>query len=116
MTEPATLASLLDPEPERWGFRGDPELWQRMRAYFRETPLPADAQVLEDLVRDAFQVLTGHSLDAHEDPYVKDFDTGGLSGGRISLRFWRDGALPLLCRRLEAARRADPAPPRDRLH
>lgn len=103
MSEQMMLESLFEPEPEHWGLRGDPHLWRRMHAFFRETALPDSPEILEDLVRDAFQVLSGHALDEGEDFYVEDFDTGGPSAGRVSVRFWRETALPLLRSRLATA-------------
>ena len=87
-----------------------------MKVFFRDTPLPSDARGLDDLVRDAFRVLSGHSLDETEDFQVDDFETGGPSSGRIHLRFWREFALPELQRRWAAARRDLEPPDRDRLH
>jgi molybdenum cofactor cytidylyltransferase len=115
MPENVTLGSLFDPEPEKWGFRGDPHLWRRMREFFRDTALPASAEILEALVSDAFQVLSGHPFDETEDFYVEDFDTGGMSAGRISIRFWHQNALALLRRRFDAASRGSGRPSRDRL-
>ena len=115
MSKKVMLGSLFDPEPEHWGFRGDPHLWRRMREFFRDTTLPASREILEDLVRDAFQVLSGHPFDETKDFYVEDFDTGGMSAGRISIRFWHQHALVLLRKRFDAASRASGRPSRDRL-
>jgi hypothetical protein len=39
----ATMADLFEPEPGRWGLRGDPHLWRALRDYVGDQDIPASA-------------------------------------------------------------------------
>jgi hypothetical protein len=98
---PATVSALFDPEPERWGLRGDPYLWRALREHLAGTRLPRSAEELTGLLHAAFRDLTG--IDIASDPapmaYHEEYAHGGMSSGMISLDTWRKGLFPLLAER-----------------
>lgn len=96
-----TIASLFEERPFRWGLRGDPFLWQEMRAHFDEIPLPASTRELAELIEAAFALLTGHPLSESEPFFIERFSHGGMSSGMVSPEFWRDKAIPMLQERFD---------------
>ena len=98
------IASLFDPTPIRWGLRGDPYLWDELRANFSAIPLPASAKALQDLLETAFEALTDTPITTDKEILVIErLAHGGMSSGGVSLRFWRDTAIPLLINRYNNA-------------
>ncbi len=94
-----TLEDLFQPAPTGWGLRGDPMLWQDMRAVLTGRPLPASAPELRDLLEQSFAVLTGHRIDTGQNPLkitAYKRPAGGMSNGMVSPEFWRETAIPLI--------------------
>ena len=100
MSVASTIASLFSPRPWQWGLRGDPYLWDEMRAYFGDTPLPEHSEALQTLLEAAFEALTGSPLNSEKDHiFVARLAHGGMSSGGVSFQFWRETAMPLLIER-----------------
>jgi hypothetical protein len=99
------LAELFDPEPARWGLRGDPHVWRALRCHVDGRDVPASADEVIDLLYAAFREVTGVDLAADGAPsaYREQFAHGGMSSGMISLDTWRDRLMPLLAERARAA-------------
>ncbi len=93
------IATLFEKSPIQWGLRGDPNLWQAMQTHFAQTPLPADAHTLIQLLEHAFVTLTDHPIITEKHFFIAQFAHGGMSSGLISPTFWRETAVPLLCNR-----------------
>jgi hypothetical protein len=94
-----TIDDLFQPAPTGWGLRGDPVLWQEMRAVLAGRPLPASARELRELLEQSFAVLTGHRIGTTDrslkiTAYKKS--AGGMSNGMVSPEFWRETAIPLI--------------------
>ncbi len=100
-----SLVDLFHPEPVQWGLRGDPFLWREMRDALREHPRPSNEVEWLALLRATWVQLLGDAPIRNETAYVERFASGGMSSGQVSLAFWRDTALPLLCRRYSDATR-----------
>lgn len=92
----STIGQLFEEEPIRWGLRGDPFLWRKMRDHFSDVPLPANAAELEKMIAEGFFELSGQPMSYSENFRVNEFAHGGMSSGAICPEFWRDSALPLL--------------------
>jgi hypothetical protein len=92
------LADCFDLRHLQWGLRGDPHVWRMLRDRLCDLATPHD--VLGVLLED-FEAVTGVDLraDESEQVYREEFDHGGMSGGAISLRWWRDKAIPLMTQR-----------------
>lgn len=97
----ATMAELFDPEPERWGLRGDPHLWRAFRDHLDDRDIPASPAGVAGLLYDAFMDIVGVDLAGHPESsvYREGFAHGGMSSGMISLDTWRDRLIPLLTER-----------------
>ncbi|MCB1642318.1 MAG: hypothetical protein KDI37_11340 [Xanthomonadales bacterium] len=95
----STIADLFQPEPVRWGLRGDPYLWQEMAEHFRQAPLPTDLRDLAQQLVDAFEQLTGQSLSTVGNLHLPRHAHGGMSSGGIATQHWREQLLPLLLSR-----------------
>ena len=91
-----TVALLFGETPQQWGLRGDVHLWREMRERFESVPLPPDPSALDGLLAEAFESLTGCSIESDGYCFVKRLDHGGMSGGCVSPPWWRGTALPLL--------------------
>ncbi|GAA2653198.1 hypothetical protein [Paractinoplanes durhamensis] len=98
-----TAADLFDPEPEVWGLRGDPWVWQAMRDHLGDTYLPPTLGEVERMLYAAFNRLVGVDLASEMDPsvYRPEFAHGGLSSGHVHMETWRAALIPLLIDRAD---------------
>ena len=99
-----SMGNVFVPEPKQWGLRGDPHLWEAMRRYFDDTPLPANVRTLEQLISQAFSDLTGQDITNAEDFHLEQFAHGGMSSGYISPNFWQKQGMDTLIRNWETHR------------
>ncbi|EAQ47309.1 hypothetical protein MED193_18989 [Roseobacter sp. MED193] len=101
------LSDLFTPFPEKFGLRGDPYLWGMMAARLNYSWLNEDEDEplsLEGEIKRAFRELTGQNWDDAPDEFqVEALNHGGMSGGWISMDWWRRTGLPLLRDRFDAA-------------
>jgi hypothetical protein len=93
-----SLADCFDLRHRQWGLRGDPHLWELLRERLSGLATPPD--VLGAL-QEAFAGATGVDLrsDESEQVHLDELDHGGMSGGTVSLDWWRRKAIPLMTRR-----------------
>jgi hypothetical protein len=98
------VADLFEPEPPRWGLRGDPWVWQAMRDHLSGTYLPPSLAEAEAMLYAAFNRLVGVNLatEIAASVYRPEFAHGGVSSGQIHLDTWRAELLPLLIDRARA--------------
>ena len=105
------LSALFDPEPARWGLRGDPYLWRALRERLAGTDLPASLSEVTTILHTAFTQLAGANLtgetlsSVHREQYAH----GGMSSGMISLEAWREDLMPVLLERASQLLRGLPA-------
>ena len=92
------VADLFDPEPEQWGLRGDPWVWQALRDHLGESYLPPSIGEVEAMLYTAFNRLVAVDLATETAPsvYPDAFAHGGMSSGQVHLETWRAVLLPLL--------------------
>ncbi len=94
------ISSLFEQRPNRWGLRGDPYLWEEMETNFIAAPLPETADQLKVRLEAEFESLTGIPLSSEQEfIFIERLAHGGMSSGGVSLRFWRETAIPLLIER-----------------
>ena len=95
------LSALFDPEPSRWGLRGDPYLWRALREYLSDQDVPASASEAVALLHAAFSELAGVDLATEQASslYLEQYAHGGMSSGMISLDTWRQQLMPMLTER-----------------
>lgn len=101
------IASIFQPEPQRWGLRGDPKLWQYLHEHFVqfEVDLPCQPKLFVDECLKIITHLIGKSPQLGQSYYVELFASPhvGMSSGWISGEFWLETAIPLLVDRLKRA-------------
>ena len=73
-----------------------------MQSVLGEYPVPPSSEAMKELLERTFEELVGVPVTSTADPYVERYAHGGMSSGRVSMKFWRDTALPLLLRRSQA--------------
>jgi hypothetical protein len=107
------VTALLEPQPGRWGLRGDPHLWEALRLHLAEEDMPDTVDAVMRLVHGAFGELTGVDLasDHEEMVYREQYAHGGMSSGWISLTTWREDLMPLIAARAAAVVRRAPDGP-----
>ncbi|OLU14783.1 hypothetical protein BVH01_16900 [Pseudomonas sp. PA1(2017)] len=99
-----SLSDLFQTEPISWGCRGDPYLWQEMSEVLATQPLPPSEAQLAEILEATFERLVGLPTSAEVSTvFVERHAHGGMSSGHISLKFWRETAVPLLLARYHAA-------------
>jgi RimJ/RimL family protein N-acetyltransferase len=98
------MSALFEPEPGRWGLRGDPHLWHALRLRLAEEDMPGTVDDAMSLVRAAFAELAGADLDSgrEEMVYREQYAHGGRSSGWVSLTTWREQLMPLIAGRAAA--------------
>ncbi|MFB7254848.1 hypothetical protein [Streptomyces nojiriensis] len=95
------MAELFDPEPKRWGLRGDPYVWRALRDHLSGTDVPESVGEAVRLLRAAFSELVGTDLadEPASSVYQEPYAHGGMSSGMVSLDAWRERLIPLLAER-----------------
>ena len=95
----SNVSIIFTPEPDQWGLRGDPFLWQLLKERYQAVELPYPPNVAD---------LTGELPEPGKHYYVDQFAKThvGMSTGWISGDFWQATAIPLLMERLEQANRS----------
>jgi hypothetical protein len=98
------LADLFDPEPARWGLRGDPYVWRAMRDHLAGAYLPPSVGEVMRMLYTAFERVVAVDLETSAEPsvYRAEFAHGGMSSGYVSLDAWRTRLMPLLIDRAQA--------------
>ena len=96
-----TVAIIFKERPKRWGYRGDPYLWDDLEQIFNEINVPVDGENFKEKIYLSIEQCTGQRIEEGEDIDVEMYNHRGLSSGKISHAFWCDIAIPLLVKRLE---------------
>jgi hypothetical protein len=98
-----TVAEIFEIHPEHWGLRGDPYLWEDLKEFFSNIPLPYSVERFKKSFHIFYKLTSGYEIKAGEKFYIPGYDEGGMSGGMIHSSFWLEEGLPLLISRLEEA-------------
>jgi len=97
-----TISKLFENEPANWGLRGDPFLWEEMKAKLDLITMPATRTDLEHILHTTIIELTERSWDNRDPIFVARYDHGGMSSGMVCPEFWRDTVIPLVVSRYHA--------------
>lgn len=93
------LSELFEEEPDKYGLRGDPYLWDYYKQFFSNIEFPySETHFCDDIYR-LFVDITGEQLRPDTKVYVNEFCGGGMSSGYVSGAFWINEAIPLLVER-----------------
>lgn len=107
------VAKIFDKDPEcGWGLRGDPYLWNLLRAKMGSGVPPKSVEEFKTMVEQIYEKTTGVSVSntqqlsvaGEEEDFVPMFkDIGfGASAGWISRVTWRERIIPILIERFKA--------------
>lgn len=92
-------SELFEPEPENWGLRGDPFLWQEMKEYFGDKEIPDTKEAFEYSLIKYCSDRCKVDFNTAENVYIEDFANGGFSSGEVCCTWWRYTGFPLLLSR-----------------
>ena len=93
------VGRLFGDEPNQWGLRGDPYLWQELRQAFEKEGVPALTADFNNRLNELYQRLIGEELGLSENVYIERYPPAGMSGGMVSSKFWKDIGFKLLLQR-----------------
>ena len=93
------ISDIFSEGPIQWGLRGDPHLWNELRKWLSGKEIPHSKEGFEALLETGFLEITGVPVSSDEDIFIERFNTGGMSGGYVNPKFWREKAIPLLVSR-----------------
>ena len=90
------MREIFKKEPSHWGLRGDPHLWHELENYMSSAKQPENEQEFENLIKEAFKILTGEELAPNKEVFIKRYDSGGMSSGFVDTNFWMKVGFVLL--------------------
>ena len=93
------MIELFQLNPNQWGLRGDPFLWEDLKNYFLDKELPKTKVALESLIRQTFKEFVSEDIDSGKMVYIEKYSQGGMSSGKIDCNFWLKKLLPLFLER-----------------
>lgn len=93
------LSELFEEEPEKYGLRGDPYLWDYYKQFFSDIEFPYSEVAFCDDMYTLFEEVTGEQLEPDIKIYVNAFAGNGMSSGYVSGEFWSNEAIPMLVKR-----------------
>ncbi len=96
-----TVAEIFEIHPEHWGLRGDPHLWEDLKEFFSNMPLPYSIARFTENFNIFYKLVSGYEIKMGEKFYIPGYDKGEVSGGMIHSSFWLTKGLPILVERLE---------------
>lgn len=110
LNEVETLVTIFDKDPQcGWGLRGDPYLWNLLRAKVGSGVPPNTAEEFKATIEEVYKKTTGVSVsdtghlseDGNEEDFVSLFNEvgDGESCGWISRAKWRNEIIPILLKR-----------------
>ena len=98
------LRDTVEPEPDQWGLRGDPYLWQELKEQLGMAPAPDTEQELVALLGRTIKGLLGEPFTMDGQYFVDRFAHGGMSSGWVSGEWWLVKGIPLLVKRRRSTR------------
>ena len=102
-TNKRSLSDIFQEEPNRgWGARGNPCFWEYLEERAKKKEIPMTTDELEHWIKEEHLKLTGTEMTMKSDVFVKAFDHGGMSSGRVTGDWWLEIGIPLLMERLNS--------------
>lgn len=89
-----TIADIFQEEPLKWGLRGDPILWAKLKGLSEFLRLPETRSDLELKLGDMFKLVTNHDLGLCDEFHLFDCGSSGMSSGFIDGKTWRQEIFP----------------------
>lgn len=93
----SVVANTIFKEPTQWGLRGDPQMWDALKEFaLKSNPDNFMNAILSEFDR---IIETGEKDDSAA--FIKEFATGGMTSGCVSLDWFNETGFPLLKERYE---------------
>src|SRR3989338_1449962 len=92
-----------EPIGYQWGLRGDPHFWEILKTHYSQLPKPVANQeeFLAEFEKVSVEYCGANILTSAENMLsVKNIPRGGMSGGWICQKYWKNTAVPELLKRL----------------
>jgi hypothetical protein len=89
------------------GLRGDPHMWQYLKDKLSDLETNASLSEFKATLESHFYKLLfydGQRFTEGGDVFISSFPKVGMSGGFISINWWIETGIPLLCERYEEYR------------
>lgn len=92
------IETIFYEQPFQWGLRGDPHLWENLKevlGHLKADLKPEDFNKILDVKFNEIIDKEGEIV-SKDEVYFKKYPPYGMSGGVVSLVWWRNIGLPLL--------------------
>ena len=92
------LEQLFEEQPQQWGLRGDPFLWEKLKDHLKTQNEEFNTLQFEECISNYIECFVNENGQKVNDDivFVESFPAEGMSGGRISLQWWNDKGIPFL--------------------
>jgi hypothetical protein len=98
MKEKRCIKELFENKPIQWGFRGDPEMWDKLKTSFGNIENNFSSIEFENELKNHFHqiIKTEGKMSSNNTVRFENFSQKGMSGGFISIEWWEEIGLPLI--------------------
>lgn len=95
------IEEIFKDEPSQWGLRGDPYMWRELKNAFSDLTENLSQSGFEKELEKRFKSIMQQEgkQTSNKTVWFKKFPQLGMSGGTISLEWWKEMGLPLIKRR-----------------
>lgn len=97
------INDIFEKEPGGWGYRGDPHMWDELKNSFVGLTNDLSQEEFEKKLENRFNEIIEQKGEIISKEIVRfeSFPQHGMSGGAISLMWWKEVGLPLIKQKYE---------------
>ena len=70
------ISVIFEQEPNTWGLRGDPHLWDELKIWLLNHEIPYSSEKFTKLLEKGFEELVGKSISEEGSIYIKNVQLG----------------------------------------
>lgn len=93
----SVVANTIFKKPTQWGLRGDPQMWDALK----EFALKSNPDKFMNAILSEFNRIIENGEKNDRVVFIKEFATGGMTSGSVSLDWFNKTGFPLLKERYE---------------
>jgi len=92
------IKQIFDEEPFQWGLRGDPYLWEKLKEELSKIKTDVTLEDFNKILDKKFNEIINKDgkVISKDEVYFEKYPQYGMSGGLVSLEWWKQTGLPLL--------------------